>query len=222
MNRRILGKEGIMGRCASLVFWPVVFLLLSGCVGIKGSAVTFDYYTLEYDAPMSGNAAISEPLPVVLRLERFTAAPEYETDRMIYRDSSNKRSAYYYHKWRSVPADLVTFFLKRDLAESGMFAAVLPPERGVGNTHVLDGTVEEFLEWDSESSWEAVITVNVVLLDPFETDATKRVLLQKRFSVREKCEARQPPYVARAMSKAMAQLSRDIGTELQSALRQNK
>lgn len=222
MNRRILGKKGIMGRCANLVFWPIVFLLLSGCVGIKGSAVTFDYYTLEYDAPMTGNASMPGALPVVLRLERFTAAPEYETDRMIYRDSSNKRSAYYYHKWRSVPADLVTFFLKRDLAESGMFAAVLPPERGAGHTHVLDGTVEEFLEWDSETSWEAVITVNIVLLDPFETDATKRVLLQKRFSAREKCEARQPPFVARAMSKAMAQLSREIGTELQAVLQKTK
>jgi len=167
---------------------------------------------------MTGDASMPGPLPVVLRVERFTAAPEYGTDRMIYRDSFNKRSAYYYHKWRAAPADLVTFFLKRDLAESGRFSGVLPPERGSGNTHVLGGTVEEFLEWDGETSWEALITVNIVLLDPAETDASRRVLLQKRFTAREKCEARKPAFVAKAMSKAMAQLSADIGVALQDVL----
>ena len=184
-----------MLRFAKIVI-VLVLLLLAGCVGIKGSTVNFDYYTLEYEVPKTGDASMSEPLPVVLKVERFTAAPEYGTDRMIYRDSSNKRSSYYYHKWRSTPADLVTYFLKRDLAESGRFAGVLPPESGSGNTHVLAGTVEEFLEWDEEESWESVITVNIVLLDPGETDASKRVLLQKRFVVREKCEARQPAFVA--------------------------
>jgi ABC-type uncharacterized transport system auxiliary subunit len=160
-------------------------------------------------------------LPVVLRVERFTAAPEYETDRMIYRDSSNKRSAYYYHKWRAVPADLVSFFLKRDLAESGRFAGVLPPESGAVSTHVLDGTVEEFLERDSETSCEAVITVNVTLLNPRETDATKQVLQQQRFTARKECQEKRPAFVAQAMSGAMAQLSRDIGTALQDVLREN-
>jgi ABC-type uncharacterized transport system auxiliary subunit len=120
-----------------------------------------------------------------------------------------------------VPADLVTYFLKRDLAESGRFAGVLPPESGSGSTHVLDGTVEEFLEWDRDASCEAVITVNIVLLDPRETDATKHVLLQKRFTAREQCEARQPVFVARAMSKAMAKVSQDIGATLQEVLREN-
>ena len=207
-----------MGRFANMIVLLAVLLTLSGCAGSKGSAVAFDYYTLEYEVPVTGNASMSGPLPVVLRLERFTAAPEYTTDRMIYRDSSNKRSEYYYHKWRAMPADLVTFFLKRDLANSGRFTGVLPPESGSGYTHVLDGTVEEFLEWDEDASWEAVITVNIILLDPFETDASKRVLLQKRFTAREQCEARQPAFVARAMSKAMGQLSQDIGATLQVVL----
>jgi len=179
-----------------------VLTLLTGCVGKKGSTVNFDYYTLEYEAPRPEAAAPSEPLPVILRLERFTAAPEYESDRMVYRDSSNKRASYYYHKWRAVPADLVTFFLKRDLAESGRFAGVLAPENGSDNTHVLSGTVEEFLEWDGDMSWEAVITLHIVLLDPNETDATKRVLLQKRFTAREPCETRKPASVANTFSSS--------------------
>jgi ABC-type uncharacterized transport system auxiliary subunit len=137
---------------------------------------------------------------------------------MVYRDASNKRSSYYYHKWRAVPAELVTFFLKRDMAESGRFAGVLPPESGSGHTHVLGGTVEEFLEWDGKVTWDAVIKVNVILLDPYETDATKRVLLQKQFSSREQAETRKPAAVAKAMSRAMAQISLAIGLAVQESL----
>jgi ABC-type uncharacterized transport system auxiliary subunit len=178
----------------------------------------FVYYTLEYDPPITGEGSGTDPLPVVLRIERFTAAPEYQSDRMVYRDASNKRSSYYYHKWRAVPAELVTFFLKRDMAESGRFAGVLPPESGSGHTHVLGGTVEEFLEWDGKVTWDAVIKVNVILLDPYETDATKRVLLQKQFSSREQAETRKPAAVAKAMSRAMAQISLAIGLAVQESL----
>jgi len=217
--------EGIGGRMKRFANTTVLLVLLilitAGCAGTRGTTVAFDYYTLEYEPPIKNAVSPKEVLPVVLRVERFAAAPEYETDRMIYRDSANKRSAYYYHKWRAVPADLVTFFLKRDLADSGRFAGVLPPESSSFSTHVLDGTVEEFLEWDNETSCEAVITVNIALLDPRETDATKNVLLQQRFSARKECEAKQPQFVARAMSGAMAQISQDIETALQDVLQKN-
>ena len=219
MNRNTAGKE--MERKLFFMVLPAIFmvlLLLAGCAGTRGRGVAFDYYTLEYEPPLNGNVSGSGTLPVVLRVARFTASPEFESDRMIYRDSANRRSAYYYDKWRAVPADLVTFFLKRDLSESGLFAGVMPPESGSGSTYVLDGTVEEFLEWDNEASCEARLTVSVVLLDTREIDATKQVLMQKRFSAREQCEDRQPVFVAKAMSRSMALVSRDVGTALQTVL----
>lgn len=222
MNRKTAGKE--MDRKLFFMVLPAMcmfFLLLAGCAGTRGRSVAFDYYTLEYEPPLKGNMPVSGVLPVVLRLERFTAAPEYETDRMIYRDSANKRSAYYYDKWRAVPADLVTFFLKRDLSESGLFAGVMPPESGSGSTYVLDGTVEEFLEWDTDASCEARLAVSVVLLDTREIDATKQVLLQQRFAAREQCEERQPVFVAKAMSRSMEKVSRDVGIALQTVLMKN-
>jgi len=221
MKCKTAGTGGGMERLANTAALLVLLILMAGCAGTRGKRVAFDYYTLEYDPPIEKAVSPKEVLPVILRVERFAAAPEYETDRMIYRDSSNKRSAYYYYKWRAVPADLVTFFLKRDLADSGRFAGVLPPESGSFSTHVLDGTVEEFLEWDNETSCEAVISVNIALLDPRETDVTKNVLLQQSFSARKECEARQPRYVARAMSGAMAQLSREIEAALQDVLQKN-
>ena len=38
-----------------------------------------------------------EPIAMVLRMERFTIAPTYNTNRMIFRDKSFKRNAYVYH-----------------------------------------------------------------------------------------------------------------------------
>lgn len=221
MKCKTAGIGVVMKRITNTAVLLVLLIITAGCAGTRGKTVAFDYYTLEYDPPIEKAVSPKEVLPVVLKVERFAAAPEYETDRMIYRDSSNKRSAYYYYKWRALPADLVTFFLRRDLADSGRFAGVLPPESGSFSALVLDGTVEEFLEWDTETSCEAVITVNIALLDPRETDATKNVLLQKSFSARKECEARQPQFVARAMSGAMAQLSQDIETALENVLQKN-
>ena len=54
-------------------------------------------------------------------MERFQVAPFYNTTNIIYKEASIKRNAYHYHKWRANPEDLVTYFLARDLRETGLF-----------------------------------------------------------------------------------------------------
>lgn len=201
---------------AAVLILLLSFLFLPGCTGMKQPPMKIDYYTLEYDAAPVPAAA---PLPVVLKIDRFSAAPEYNTDRMVYRDSSFRRATYYYHKWHAYPADLVTFFLSRDLAGSGRFKGVLPPLAGTASTHVLQGSVEEFLEWDEGASWQAVVTVNIVLAGSAEIDAAGRILLQRRFTSREDCADRTPAAVAGAMSRAMARLSAEIGAAVYETLR---
>ncbi len=52
---------------------------------------------------------------------RFQVAPFYNTTNIIYKEASLKRNAYHYHKWQANPGDLVTYFLARDLRETGLF-----------------------------------------------------------------------------------------------------
>jgi ABC-type uncharacterized transport system auxiliary subunit len=114
-------KTKIFSLCVS------VFFLVGGCVSFKQPRNRIQHYTLEYVSPEITDL---KPLPVSLKVERFSVAPAYNTNRIIYRDGSFKRDEYFYHKWRANPADMVASFLSRDIRNSGLFKAVLPQETG--------------------------------------------------------------------------------------------
>ncbi|MBT5306090.1 MAG: hypothetical protein HOL31_13545 [Candidatus Scalindua sp.] len=189
-----------------------------GCVSLEQPSTKFEFYTLEYNALKSDKSTDPGKESTVLKIKHFNASPIYNTDRIIYSDQQFKRSPYFYHKWRVRPAEFVTYFLSRDLKESGLFEAVLPPTSGSLHTHTVEGTVDEFLESDSNDSWEAVLSISVTLQVAREPDADKRVILQRSFSTRKKCKEKNPLALAQAMSLAMAEVSKEIGIAIHGAL----
>ena len=196
----------------------VLSLAFSGCVQLKQPNTKFEYYTLEYDALRSDKSTDPGKKSTVLKIKHFNASPIYNTDRIIYSDQQFKRSPYFYHKWRVRPAEFVTYFLSRDLKESGLFEAVLPPASGSLHTHTVEGTVDEFLESDSHDSWEAVLSISITLQVAREPDPDKRVIFQRSFSTRKKCSEKNPLALAQAMSLAMAEVSKEIGIAIHDAL----
>lgn len=191
---------------------------ISGCISLKQPNMKFEYYTLEYDTLNPDKSTIPVQKSTILKIKDFSAAPTYNTNKIIYSDQQFKRSPYFYHKWRVKPAEFVTYFLSRDLKESGLFEAVLPSSSGSQHTHTVEGIVDEFLEWDSNDSWEAVLSISVTLQVAREPDSNKRVVFQRSFSTRKKCKERNPLALAQAMSLAMAEVSKKIGIAIHEAL----
>jgi len=185
-------------------------------MSLKQPRNVIEYYTLEYAAP--GEDGL-EPLPYSIRVQRFSAAPAYNTHRIIYRDRSFARNSYTYHQWRSNPADMVSYFLRRDIRESGLFKAGLPQNSSFSSSHVLEGTVDEFLESDREETWEAVLTISVTLVTENEPDITKKVLLQKTYRSVRPCEQKNPEALAAAMSQAMGEISPEIMRDIYERLK---
>ncbi|MCP4266650.1 MAG: hypothetical protein GY777_13955 [Candidatus Brocadiaceae bacterium] len=181
----------------------------------------FQYYTLEYDAFTPDKSSVSDQKSKILKIKHFSAAPIYDTDRIIYSNQQFKRTPYFYHKWKVKPAKFVTYFLSRDLKESGLFEAVLPPTSGSLHTHTVEGVVDEFLEWDSNDSWLAVLSISVTLQAAREPDTSKRVIFQRSFSTRKKCKERNPLALAEAMGHALAELSKEIGIVIHEAIAEN-
>ena len=201
---------------AIIVF--VLSLAFNGCVQLKQPNTKFEYYTLEYDALSPDKPPVSDRKSTILKIKYFSTAPIYNTDRIIYSDQQFKRTPYFYHKWKVKPAEFVTYFLSRDLKESGLFEAVLPPASGSLHTHTVEGTVDEFLESDSYDSWEAVLSISITLQVAREPDPDKRVIFQRSFSTRKKCSEKNPLALAQAMSLAMAEVSKEIGIAIHDAL----
>jgi len=201
---------------AIIVF--VLSLAFNGCVQLKQPNTKFEYYTLEYDALSPDKPPVSDRKSTILKIKYFSTAPIYNTDRIIYSDQQFKRTPYFYHKWKVKPAEFVTYFLSRDLKESSLFEAVLPPASGSLHTHTVEGTVDEFLESDSHDSWEAVLSISITLQVAREPDPDKRVIFQRSFSTRKKCSEKNPLALAQAMSLAMAEVSKEIGIAIHDAL----
>lgn len=198
--------------------WVVALVLAvaaGGCSGMGKPPERIDYYVLEYEAPRFQGR---EPVEDVIRLERFSVAPSYNTERIVYRESAFERNTYNYHRWRANPGDMVGYFLARDLRESGLFRAVLPQDTRFSATCALEGIVEEFYERDGADQWEAVLALSVTLIAEGEPDVSRRVLLQEAYREVEPCERKNPRSVSEAMSRAMERVSKRIVADLHRVL----
>lgn len=196
-----------------------ISLLSGGCLNLKQPSHKIEFYTLEYDPP---KIAHFKPLPFVIRLERFSAAPEYNSNRIIYRDKSFKRDAYVYYRWRTNPGDLVTSSLSRDIKQSGLFKAILSYDSRLPSSYLLEGSVDEFFEWDAEERWEAILSISITLMAENEQDSSKRVLFQKNYHAKEPCKQKNPRALAEAMSQAMSKVSREIIETLYTCLEKKR
>ena len=190
-------------------------LPLAACLDFKQPKNKIEYYTLEYDPPNVGN---HHPLPHVIRVQQFSASPIYNSNRIIYRDESYKRQAYAYHKWRANPSKLVTYFLKRDLEQSGLFKAVLPGDNRFATSYLVEGSVDDFLEKSADNTWEAALSVSIVFMDEKETDISRKVLFQKSYRSNQLCRQKNPRALAAAMSLAMSDVTGKIITDLYNSL----
>jgi ABC-type uncharacterized transport system auxiliary subunit len=82
--------------------------------------------------------------------------------------------------------------------------------------------VDEFVAWESDSVWEAVLGLTVTVLAPDEPDLTKKILLQKTYRSRKPCERMSPRSFVAAMSSAMAEVSGSIIHDVYGSLKKRK
>lgn len=203
------------------VKWILVAGLITGltglaaCLNVKQPAWKIDYYSLEYDPPQVN---VNERLPATLRVDMFSVAPEYDTRKIVYQETSFKKNAYMYHRWWAKPNEMVTSFFARDLEAASLFKAVFAFDRTLPATHSLRGSVDVFHEADQPEVWDAVIQLSVNLINENTVKAENAVLLQKRYSAREPCREKTPLALAEAMSKAVSAVSVNMMLDVYRAL----
>ncbi|MFO7664999.1 MAG: ABC-type transport auxiliary lipoprotein family protein [Desulfobacterales bacterium] len=201
----------IFGRAFYILFFLSfiggLILSLAGCLSFGEPAGKIDYYTLEYVSPKFAevNAVNS-----IIKMERFQASPLNNSEKISYRKNNFQTDKYGNKRWETNPAHLVAYFLFRDIRESGLFKVVFNHDTGFAATHSISGTVDEFFEDDRGKIWEAVLSLDIILMAENEPNLNKRILFQKKYSTRKECAGNNPGALAEAMSKAMSELSAQI------------
>jgi ABC-type uncharacterized transport system auxiliary subunit len=96
---------------------------------------------------------------------------------------------------------------------------VLPHSSNVTASYVVDGSVDEFFEWDTEGEWKAVLSLGITLMVDNEPDVSKRIVFQKTYHAKETCRRKNPQALAEAMSRAMEKLSGEIMKDIYARLK---
>jgi len=187
--------------------------LTTGCGSIGARpASTVHTYQLAYPSPPPA----SVKLPAVVRVGTIRSAALYDRDTIVYRDTPHTTSTYFYHRWATRPATLLTDLLTRDLIESQRYQAVAQTPSLLAADFLLQGQLEEIEEIPAESGCQAHLRLSVVVtrLRP----STQAVVFQKSYSGDEPCPCNAPGEVVAAMSRVTAELSRQIQADLAAAI----
>jgi cholesterol transport system auxiliary component len=195
-------------RSRSIIVCIPIFLLV--CCGCGKPPMLVHRYLLEYPAP----EVKATPLPDSLGVEKFEVDEAYNRTAMVYRPSTYQADTYHYSSWRVNPGYMVADYLTRDLRQSHLFKAVMPDDGSRLNRFILQGGVTEIQEVDQGAVWQASLALSITLLDTSQTEITKRVLFQKNYRATEPLTEKTPASLAEAMSRAMAQLSSQIITDV--------
>ena len=189
--------------------------VLCACMGTVKPPEPIYYYTLDYSPPGPSFAA---PVPFILRVERFSASPPYNTARIVYADAGAHRNTYAYHQWIAAPGDLLPYLLARDLEYTKGFQAVFTPESAIRTTHNVHAWIEQFLEKDTAQNWTAAATLHAALISRTAADPTDRILFQRRYSAESPCAAKTPAALAVAMGQVVSQISEAISRDIYQSL----
>jgi len=87
-------------------------------------------------------------------------------------------------------------------------------DRKLPVTHIIEGAVDEFFEYDDDRTWQAMLSVSITLLKASEPDISQRVIFQKRYRSQKPCRYKNPQALAEAMSEAMSELSHMIANDI--------
>ncbi|MBN1847872.1 MAG: membrane integrity-associated transporter subunit PqiC [Deltaproteobacteria bacterium] len=197
----------------------IIFMLLCSCLGLEQTNPKIECYTLDYAAtPMAGFGELSH----IIKVRRFTVAPLYNTNRIIYQDQAFKRDAYIYHRWLVHPKDMISHLLTRDFQCSGLFKAVLPYDSPLSALYTLDGNVEEFLERDLDAEWEALLTIRIMLIHKDEKQNSDQILFQETYHKKSSCKRKHPAALVEAMSLNMFVVSREIVKDIYEYLKNHE
>lgn len=184
-----------------------LILSTTGCLG--GSGVKRpDYFMLDYPAP--GIESEGQILPGSLKIDRFSVVQLFNGAAMLVGTDPFTLNALPAGRWKANPADLVTDILIRDFRNTGLFPAVFSSHDIERARFVLAGAITDFYKLQGNGKPEALLGITVTLLDREKKNDTEMILFQKQYSRSEASSKEDPQELARALSKAMEALSKQI------------
>ena len=195
-----------------------VVLLLGGCAAGAKTSSAVRQYALEYPSPAFGNL---ERMRDSIRVEPLSIARTFSTASMVYRSRPFVYGDDAYNRWKIKPSVMISDLLLRDMKSAGLFGGVFSSSDSESGDYALGGVIEELYEQEESNGSKAVFALNVTLLNRGRQNTGGRLIFQKSYRSVQAMETCDAESMARAMSKAMEALSREIILDTYQAMRGN-
>jgi cholesterol transport system auxiliary component len=168
--------------------------------------------------PAASGPVVSRPAGrgggLVLLVRTIQAGPELDSRGLQTLQPDGSVKTDFYEQWVVPPAEAIDDDLRRWLADSGLFAAVVGPGSRMTADLVLEG---ELLALHADlGSMTARVALALVLID--QRPGPARIGLERTEDASVKLEGTDPPALARAQLAAVAAMLRATEADLASAL----
>ncbi len=188
-----------------------LFLLpmLYGCISLKSEYPEISYYRLSQEPIKINN---SGNIDGTLQIRNFSSSDQLNIDNIMVILDEDKVQNYYYHRWVSAPADLVTDFIIERINNAKLFnGGVIKPNSLVIPDYILEGHLLDMIAHntkDLESDTNFIIIsyqISLIKKEPLKTE--RNVLLNKLYTISVPRKNNEVASIAPAFSRGMSELS---------------
>jgi cholesterol transport system auxiliary component len=139
-----------------------VGMVLTG-FGCYQQADDAQYFLL--DVQRSGSPQ-TQPKDIILTVRPFSLSPGNHPNELTYRKKDFQYKSDYYNRFITDAGRQVAEQTRRWLADSGMFAQVVPPGSTMSATHMLEGNITRlYIDKRDKTNIQAVMSVTFYYLD---------------------------------------------------------
>lgn len=190
----------------------MIIILISSCIGANKPVPATFFYLPDYLTPVE--TSDYDKVPMVIKVSRFSIAPEFSSTNLVYSEKENVLHRYNYHKWITTPADFTGSLLTRYFTDTGMFTAVLPYDSIHKPDYIVEGRVNSILERNTDDSWSADFSLSITLIHNTADFLGQKIIFQKTYNRVENCKEKTASCLSDGMSIIMSNISAEITSDI--------
>ncbi len=185
---------------------------LAGCAAPAAYEKT--YYILKAARQA---APVEAHTDATLEVRRFSVDAAFADKGLVYRLDEFKYESDYYHQFLIAPGIMITEKTRAWLADSGLFAHVLPAGSRPQATYTLEGSVTALYgDFTNESAPTAVMEIRFFLLS--NTDAWETVAFAETYRAATPVPARTADALVAALNESLTEILTRLEADLQRTL----
>lgn len=179
-------------------------VLLAGC-SVAPKPAPVNYY-LSHPANNITPQAETAPHPFVLKLYEPKTHSLLRQESLLYSPEKNQLESYAYSRWHDSPPTLLHTVLLNDLADSGLFSAVIPATSRAHGEWLLESHLESFHHEIRDGRSYGVLAIRFLLIDA----QSRKLLHTHRFHHTAPMQAPDPKSAVTALNQCVEQLSHGL------------